>query len=117
MLSYELREYVLDYINDRIDFEMLEEWYIPRLHEFLAQPESDDADVVAVLENASVMLAEDLISDDDAKDMLWDTLGQHSNLLRRSLPQGSNTITSSASQSSYQRVNGDELALVFSYSF
>lgn len=116
MLSYELRENILDYVNSGIDFEVLREWYVPRLREFLAQPESADADVVAVLENLSVMLAEDLISDDDAKDLLWDALGQHSDLLRRSLSQSRSIATSSTSQSGYRRVDHSELTPIFSYS-
>lgn len=74
MLSYELREHVLDYINNRIDFEALEDWYVPRLRQFLNDPNSADADVIATIELASVHLAEGLISESEARDMLRDAL-------------------------------------------
>ncbi len=76
MLSYELREQVLDYINNRIDFEDLQDWYVPRLRQFLEDPNSADADMIAAIELASVQLAEGLSSEDEVKFMLLDTISE-----------------------------------------
>ena len=76
MLSYELREQVLDYINNRIDFEDLQDWYVPRLRQFLEDPNSADADMIAAIELASVQLAEGLSSEDEVKFMLLDAISE-----------------------------------------
>lgn len=87
MLSYELREHVLDYINNRIDLEDLEDWYVPRLRRFLEDPNSADADVIAAIELISVHLMEGLSSEEEARDMLWDALAQHSSVMHRNLSE------------------------------
>lgn len=81
MLSYELREQVLDYINNRIDFEDLQDWYVPRLRQFLEDPNSADADMIAAIELASVQLAEGLSSEDEVKFMLLDAISERGETL------------------------------------
>lgn len=82
MLSYELREHVLDYIHNRITLEALEDWYVPRLRQFLADPMSANAGVVAALEQAAVHLAEGLESEDEIREFLWDVLIEHSGYIQ-----------------------------------
>lgn len=81
MLSYELREQVLDYINNRIDFEDLQDWYVPRLRQFLEDPNSADADMIAAIELTSVQLAEGLSSEDEVKFMLLDAISERGETL------------------------------------
>jgi len=50
MISSELREKVLQYIETTISKEQLEEWLVPKLPTFLKYPESADADVVSAVE-------------------------------------------------------------------
>jgi hypothetical protein len=78
MLSYELREQVLDYINNHIDLESLEDWYVPRLRQFLKDPDSADAEIVAAIELAVTHLAGGVQDEDEIKDILWDVLSKHS---------------------------------------
>lgn len=85
MLSYELREHVLDYINGQLEYEELEDWYVPRLREFLKDPHSPEADVIAAIEQAAVHLADKLSSEEEIKDMLWDALGRHSEVMHLDL--------------------------------
>lgn len=121
MLSYELREHVLDYINNRIDFEALEDWYVPRLREFLSDPNSADADVVAAIELAAAHLAEGLVSESEARDMLWDELSQNSSVMHRDLSEeiptpGGKVAYSSTSSSGtitlHERYRSQEFSLV-----
>lgn len=87
MLSYELREQVLDYINNRLDLENLEDWYVPRLRQFLEIPESADAEIVAALELAVTHLSNDLQTEDEIKDMLWNVLSKHSPVMHLDLTE------------------------------
>ena len=104
MLSYELRERVLDYINNRITIEALEDWYVPRLRQLLKDPNSADANVIAAIEHAIFHLNEGIESEYEAKDKLWDALGKYSDLMHRDLgepvPALRNNITTSSSLSS-----------------
>lgn len=81
MLSYELREQVLDYINNHIDLESLEDWYVPRMRQFLKDPDSADAEIVATIELAVIHLAGGVQDEDEIKDMLWDVLSKHSSVM------------------------------------
>jgi hypothetical protein len=50
MLSLELKDKVLQYVDSKISLEQLEDWLVPRLPIFLRTPETADADVVAAIE-------------------------------------------------------------------
>ena len=50
MLSLELKDKVLQYIDSSITLEQLEDWLVPRLPIFLRKSEAADADVVAAIE-------------------------------------------------------------------
>lgn len=50
MITSELRNIVLELIDNRITTKDLEDWLVPRLPLFLSSPDSADADVVSAIE-------------------------------------------------------------------
>lgn len=50
MYSKELRDQVIRYIDNEISLHDLEEWLVPRMHRFIQNPDSDDADLIAEIE-------------------------------------------------------------------
>lgn len=50
MFSKELQDQVILYIYNAISLQDLEEWIVPRMHRFIQNPESDDADLIAEIE-------------------------------------------------------------------
>lgn len=112
MFSYELREQILNYINNRIQLDDLEDWYIPRLRQLLKDPYSAEADVIAAIEHAAFHLEEGINDEGEVKDMLWDTLGKYSDFMHRELNEQAqvlrNRVTTTSGTIPSARGDGDK---------
>ncbi len=67
MLSHELRDKVLQYVNAEITLEELEDWLVPRLPEYLTFQPSTDAEVAGAIELGLAELSDCLITEDDLR--------------------------------------------------
>jgi hypothetical protein len=74
MLSYELEEKVLQYVNYEISLEQLEDWLVPRLPAFLVFSDSSDSDVVAAIELSLAEISDGIRTEDELRDLLFDVL-------------------------------------------
>ncbi len=79
MLSYELREQVIRYIDQEISPTELEDWFVPRLSAFLQFPDSDDAEMIAAVEMALAELADGLIDEAEGRAMVRETVDRLGN--------------------------------------
>lgn len=101
MLSYELREQVINYLNNEISLSQLEEWYVPRLSYFLENPLSDDAEMVAAVEMALAEVGDGVIDEEEARSSLQETLDRFGNSVTALVSSAgyiSSTVTSTSSQ-------------------
>lgn len=77
MLSNELREKLIDFAEDSISVQEIEEWLVPRLPDFLHSPIGADADLIAVLELALAELSAGIKTEDDVREMMHKALQAH----------------------------------------
>jgi hypothetical protein len=96
VLSFALKEKVSQYIDSVITLEELEEWYVPRLPQFLAIPDSADADVVAAVELALVEFESGLRDEVEVKELLDEALKEQPTVV---VSEHKTLIASSSNQS------------------
>jgi hypothetical protein len=70
MISSDLREKILQYIESDISKTQLEEWLVPKLPEYLRYPESADADVVSAVELGLAEMMAGIRTEDDVRTFL-----------------------------------------------
>lgn len=74
MLSSELRNQIIKFVDQEISIEELEDWYVPRLPFFLNSPHSSDAEVIAALELALHEFSSGTISENELRMTLLDAI-------------------------------------------
>jgi hypothetical protein len=80
MLSYELKDKLLDFVEGKITTEQLEDWLVPRLPGFLASPDTADSDVIAAVELGLAEMADGIRTMAEFRDLLRDTLREQSSV-------------------------------------
>jgi hypothetical protein len=76
MISLELREKILHYINKDITLEDLEDWLIPKLPIYIKSPDSTDSDIISALELGLAELSNGIRSEEELRTYLKECL-QH----------------------------------------
>jgi len=74
MISYELKEKIQQFVDSEISVEELEDWLVPRLHLFIRDPDSDNANIVAAVELGLSELSSGIQSVEDFRKSLNDEL-------------------------------------------
>lgn len=97
MLSSDLREKAVQYIEAEITLEELETWYGERVPDFLLDPDSEDADFVAALELALAEYYDDYRTEEEVKNFIRDLLSEHETITVNSQAGAETFVTSSAS--------------------
>jgi hypothetical protein len=77
MLSYELRDEILRYVEANVTLEKLEEWLVPRLHTLLIDPNSPDSDLVAAIELGLAEINDGIRTENEFRELLLDALRDH----------------------------------------
>jgi hypothetical protein len=93
MLSSDLRDAIISFVEDRSTVTQLEEWLVPRLPVYLQSPETDDADVVAAVELALADMAAGTRTVQDIRSDLNAVVQPLAALAR---PERNRTVTSAA---------------------
>jgi len=78
MLSSDLRDKALQFVETSITLSQLEEWLVPRLPFFLRTPDSVDANVVAAIELGLAEVSSGIRTQDEFRDYLKDVLRENS---------------------------------------
>src|SRR3972149_5242112 len=78
MLSSDLRDKVLQFVESSINMGQLEEWLVPRLSFFLRTPDTVDADVVAAIELGLAEVSSGIKTKDEFRDYLKNVLRENS---------------------------------------
>jgi hypothetical protein len=78
MISNELRELLISFVNNQIGINELESWIVPKLPALIQDPNSPDADIVAVIELALAEFAKGIRTEDDVRKYIHRTLQEHS---------------------------------------
>lgn len=81
MISYELRNTLLQFVNSELDVEQLENWLVPRLPILLASPVSSDADVIAAVELGLAEINDGIRTLDEFRSGLSEVLSGFSSVL------------------------------------
>jgi hypothetical protein len=81
MISYELRDMILQYVESIITVEQLEEWLVPRLPALLKSPDSTDSDVVAALELGLAEMSDGIRTEDELRRLLLDVIREQTTTL------------------------------------
>jgi hypothetical protein len=74
MISLELRDKLLQYINAETTLEQLEDWVVPRLPAFLKEPSSTDADIISAIELGLAEISDDIRTEDELRAYLNEAL-------------------------------------------
>lgn len=74
MISSDLREKIIEYVESRISLEELETWLAPQLHGFLSDPYTSDSEVAADIELGLVDIANSVRSEEDLRQLLNEKL-------------------------------------------
>ena len=74
MNSSDLRKKIDNYIDKSISLLELEEWFVPRLPEYLANPDSQDSELIATLELALTEYSEGIHDDETVRKLMADAL-------------------------------------------
>jgi hypothetical protein len=77
MLSLELREKVRQFIDGQLQISELEGWLMPRVSGYLADVDSEDADLIAAIELAFAELSDGLRDVDECRAYLREELQAH----------------------------------------
>lgn len=81
MLSYELQETVLRYINNEIDIEQLKDWLVPRLPIFLSSLDTPDANVADAIELGLAEMRDGIRTEDEVRQLLLDVVREQITVL------------------------------------
>lgn len=74
MLTPELRDQVQAYLEERITFEALIEWLVPREYELLSDATGPDANLIAAVELNAAEMADGLLQEYEVRDSLLEEL-------------------------------------------
>ncbi len=77
MLSWELYDKAYCYLESEIPLSELENWYAPKLPILMRDPKSSDARVIAVIELGLAEMNNNILSENQLKDRLRNTLENH----------------------------------------
>ena len=77
MLSSELSNKILEFVESSITMSQLEEWLVPRLPFFLRTPNSADADVVSAVELGLAEVSSRIRTNEEFRNYLRHVLRQH----------------------------------------
>jgi hypothetical protein len=112
MISSELYNKVIEVIDNQIDIKQLEEWLVPRLPIFLAEP--DSADVVAAIELGLAEMSDGIRTKEEFSELLLDTIQEQGAILivdrlyeGRSSNQTSQTVLDFTATSAVARLQLD----------
>lgn len=101
MISFELKEKIYQVIDSDITFEQLEEWLVPRLPEFLALPNSAEADVVSAIELGLAEMNDNIRTRDEFLALLQTVIREHdTTLVTYHVPSSGSYTTGSLNQTS-----------------
>jgi hypothetical protein len=101
MISFQLHEKVIRYLQDEIEIEQLEEWLAPRLSDFFQIPDSSDARVVSTIELGLAEMGDGILSLEEFHIMLSEELQKEIFTVLEAEPINSVSITGSSNQSNY----------------
>ncbi len=87
MLSYELKDEILQYLEGRIALEDLEDWLVPRLPSFLTFAPSADAQVAGAVELGLAEINDDLITEEQFREYLAETVRKEPTVACRTDPE------------------------------
>jgi hypothetical protein len=88
------------YIDSEIDYNQLEEWFVPRLPAYLSDPSSADADIIAVIELGLADLSAGLSNEDEFRRNLMLAILEHSTIILRYASDKNHRVFSASSNSS-----------------
>jgi len=74
MISLELRDTVIQYIDQAINLEQFEDWIVPRLPDFLDSFNSTDADIISAIELGLAEINNENWSEEKFRTYLHETL-------------------------------------------
>ena len=74
MISSELYEQIVRFINDEISVRELEDWYVPRLVYYLRSPFPGDSDAISAIELALAERTAGILDDEEVKACLSDVI-------------------------------------------
>ena len=100
MFSSELRSKIFQYLNAEIIIGELEDWYTPRLPEFLEDADSPDADVISVILHGLTEMDDGIQTEDEFKEVLKSVLDEYSPTRYVTYGDQSIVTTSSSNQTS-----------------
>jgi hypothetical protein len=100
MLSYELRDMVLQFIDSKITIKQLEEWLVPRLPVFLKFPDSSDANVVAAIELGLAEISDEIRTEDELRKLFQDAIQRPTVLAFYPVNQSVHLTSESSNQTS-----------------
>ena len=81
MLSFELKDKILQYADSKITLQDLEDWLVPRLPIFLKKPQTADADIVAVVELGLAEITNKIRTETEFRLILREVLQEHTSFL------------------------------------
>jgi len=98
MISSELRDKILEFIQSKVTIQELEEWLVPRLPALIKYPESSDADVVSAVELCLSEYDLNIRTWEDIVQYLSQILQDHS-VVMTNIFSNQNSLTQTASSS------------------
>lgn len=101
MLSLELRNQVINYVNSEITIEQLEDWYVPRLPLYTRIPDSADAKVIAAIELGLAEYNCEIRSEEELRAFLADTIREYDTMLSLFQPEIEHFSTTGSSNQTY----------------
>ena len=81
MLSYEIREKIIQVIESTITIEQFEDWLVPRLPTFLKSPDRTDSNVIAAVELGLAEMSDGVRTKDEFRSFLRDVLQEQTAML------------------------------------
>jgi hypothetical protein len=101
MISSNLREKILQYIELDISKTQLEEWFVPRLPVFLRYPESADADVVSAVELGLAEMTAGIRTEDNFRKFLRRVIQEQTAVATFFPPAPNSNVESTSSNQTY----------------
>lgn len=96
MLSSDLREKAIQYVDAEITLRQFEDWYSERIHDFVRFPHSEDADFLAAIELALSEFDDGYRAEDQVRQYIKDALVEYRTIVIENPAEV--TTTSSSNQ-------------------
>lgn len=77
MVSPELREKVVAYLDGKITLAELERWYVPRVPRFFKDPDSADADIIAAIDLGLAELHDRIRTESAVRELIASALREY----------------------------------------